>query len=80
MKIEKKVSERRLSALSKDEIAPEATVVRQADDNESKKTDVRSRQKDLKRMSFTKKKGPAEFDLKKVLDEATAKNQTKPGV
>lgn len=80
MKIEKKVSERRPSALSKEEIVPEATVVQFADDNENKKTDLRSRQKDLKRMSFTKKKGSAEFDLKKVLDEATTKNPTKPRV
>ena len=80
MKIEKKLSERRPSALSKEEIVPEATVVQFADDNENKKTDLRSRQKDLKRMSFTKKKGSAEFDLKKVLDEATTKNPTKPRV
>lgn len=72
MKIEKKVSERRPSTFSKEDIVPEATVVQFAND-ENNKSDLRSRQKDLKRMSFNKKKSYAEFELKKVLDEVTTK-------
>lgn len=75
MKIEKKPSERRPQVHPKEEGAPEATVVRQPSEGEAKKTtEFRARQKDPRRMSFAKKKGSAEFDLKKILDEEAAKS------
>lgn len=75
MKIEKKISERRPLVQSKEESAPEATLVGQLSENDSKKAaEFKVRQKEARRISFPKKKGSTETDLKKILDDEAAKS------